>query len=84
MNTIKTKIIQIGNSKGIRIPKALLEQYDLKEIINITPMDDFLILKSAEKPRSNWNNFFKEMHNNNDDKMLYSSLATNYDKEWEW
>ena len=85
---MKTKVIKIGNSKGIRIPRHILEQSGLKNEVEIEVKDKSIILKPTVKAREHWDIAFKEMAKNNDDILLEKeSLGdlTSWDKEeWEW
>lgn len=85
---MKTKVIKIGNSKGIRIPRHILEQSGLKNEVEIEVKDKSIILKPTIKDRENWDIKFQEMSKNNDDILLErESLEnlTSWDKEeWEW
>ena len=85
---MKTKLIQIGNSKGIRIPKALIEQSGLTEDIELILKDNEIVLRSAEAPRKNWDQAFREMAEEGDDQLLdkdVSEVASEWDEtEWTW
>ena len=87
---LKTRIIKIGNSQGIRIPKILLEQSGLGAEIEIEVKDNCLILRPAPQVRSNWAQAFADMAEQQDDALLDGALldgaiATDWDRdEWEW
>ena len=84
---MKTNVIRIGNSKGIRIPKTLLEQCSLAETVELKVEDNHLVVRSAEKPRSGWDEAFRRMAQEQDDALLdRDSLAsTRWDRtDWEW
>jgi antitoxin MazE len=85
---MKTKVIKIGNSKGIRIPRHILEQSGLENEVEIEVRDKKIILKPTTKPRENWDIAFQEMAKNNDDILLDKESIenlTSWDKEeWEW
>ncbi|QEE16982.1 AbrB/MazE/SpoVT family DNA-binding domain-containing protein [Promethearchaeum syntrophicum] len=72
MEVIKTKLIQIGNSKGIRIPKHILERLNLQNKIELIIDDKInqIHIKSIETPRKNWEDAFQKMHENRDDDLL--------------
>jgi antitoxin MazE len=71
---METKIIQIGNSKGIRLNKVILEKYGFEETVNLRFEENFLVLEPREKPRENWDEAFSKMHLNNDDQPLISDF----------
>lgn len=82
---MKTQIIKIGNSKGIRIPKPLLEQSNLKGEVELEVKDEGLLIKSSKKPRHNWDKAFKEMSENDGDEMIIEDSPTAFEEEdWKW
>jgi antitoxin MazE len=85
MAAVKTQIIAIGNSRGIRIPKVLLDQADLKNEVEIVVRAEGLMIRSAERPRAGWEAKFREMAEQGDDRLLDGEVATAFDEtEWEW
>ncbi len=84
---VKTSLIKIGNSRGIRIPKILLDQVKLGDEIEIEVQGDKLIVRSVLVPRQNWDEKFAEMARLGDDKLLDSealNLSSWDEDEWEW
>lgn len=84
---MKTRIIRIGNSQGIRIPKPLLEQTGLSGEVEISVHDGSLIIKQARKPRAGWAVAFKQMAERGEDALLDSDAPslTRWDEDgWEW
>jgi antitoxin MazE len=84
---MKTRIVRIGNSRGIRIPKPLLEQAGLSGEVEISIQDHALVIRSARKPRAGWAEMFREMAQRGDDALLDEevvSLARWEDGQWEW
>ncbi len=84
---MKTRIVKIGNSQGIRIPKNVLNQTGLKDEVELSVKNDTIIIRSAGKARSGWNQAFAEMRKCDDDSMADSmnTLKNEFDeKEWEW
>ena len=67
-------MISIGNSKGIRLTKALIEKYNIKDTVELILEKDFILLKPKVLPRKNWEKAFKKMHENGDDKLLINDL----------
>jgi antitoxin MazE len=67
-------IIPIGNSKGIRFSKTLIEKYDFKDSVELILNDEFLIIKPVARPRKNWETAFKLMHDNGDDKLFINDV----------
>ncbi len=84
---MKSKIVKIGNSQGIRIPKPLIEQLGIKRDIEIFVEENRLIISPAEHPRTGWVDSYKAMAKHGDDRLLDSEEITEtvWDKEeWEW
>jgi antitoxin MazE len=76
-------IIQIGNSKGIRLSKTLLEKYNIMDTVEIILKEDHMILKPKAAPRIGWDKAFKKMHDNGDDKLLLPDVFEDENTE-EW
>jgi SpoVT / AbrB like domain. len=74
--TIRSKIVKIGNSRGIRIPRVLLEQAGLTGEVEMTVEDDKLIIHSVHSPRQGWENQFAAMAENGDDRLLDEDVLT--------
>jgi antitoxin MazE len=82
---MKTQIIKIGNSKGIRIPKPLLEQSHLDGEVELEVMKEGLLIKSSSKPRYNWAKAFQEMSENDGDELVIEDTANKFEEEdWRW
>lgn len=84
---MKTRVVRIGNSRGIRIPKPLLEESGLPEEVIIQVEGNTLVIKPAQKPRSTWKAAFRSMAAAGDDGLLdqeESPLSSWDDEEWEW
>jgi len=84
---IKTRIVKIGNSRGIRIPKILLDQAKLGDEIELEVQGDKLIVRSIRSRRQGWDEQFAEMALLGDDKILdpETTIPGSWDKaEWEW
>jgi len=56
--SVKSKVVRIGNSKGIRIPHALLQQLHLTKDVEMSVQDDQLIIRAARAPRDGWEDRF--------------------------
>jgi antitoxin MazE len=83
--TIRSKVVKIGNSRGIRIPRSLLEQAGLTEEVELSVQGDKLIVQSAHLPRQGWDARFLEMAEAGDDQMLDEITLSSWDEEeWEW
>ncbi|HAG16659.1 MAG TPA: MazF family transcriptional regulator [Bacteroidales bacterium] len=76
-------VVQIGNSKGIRLSKTLLEKYNIKDTVELILEKGYIILKPKANPRKGWEKAFKKMHENQDDKHLMSDIFEDENFE-EW
>jgi len=83
---MKARIIQIGNSRGVRLPKALLEQAQLTDEVQIEAEANQIVIRSAHAPREGWNEAFRLMAERGDDKLPDepASLTAFDGAEWEW
>ena len=85
---MKTTIVKIGNSRGIRIPKSIIEESGLKNDVELEVNDGKIIIKPVSKNRESWDAAFQKMAKNKDDVLLDSELLLNQTKwdeaEWEW
>jgi antitoxin MazE len=88
MNTIvKTRLIKIGNSHGIRIPKLLLDQIGLVEEVELEVQPDQIVIRPAQSSRYGWEEQFQAMALQGDDRLLDSealTLTTWDTYEWAW
>ena len=84
---MRAQIVKIGNSKGIRIPKALLEECQLSGDVDLEVRQGGLLIKPSKTPRLNWEAAFEQMSDNDEDEMIVDSSETStaFEKEkWRW
>lgn len=86
MNTVfKTRIVKIGNSQGVRIPKIFLEETSLGEEVELELQPDQIVIRSARRAREGWDRAFQAMAEQGDDELLDAdSLSTSSWDEGEW
>lgn len=87
MAAVKTKIIKIGNSQGIRIPKPVLDQLGLWGEVELWIETDQIVIRPARLPRKGWDKAFQKMASNGDDQLLddLAPSLSDWDEEaWEW
>ncbi len=83
--TIKTQIIKVGNSQGIRIPKRLLEQSGIDGEVEIEVQKNQLIIRAATRSRSGWADALEKMAEQGDDRLIDGESTNDWDDiEWEW
>ncbi len=82
---MKSRIVKIGNSRGIRLPKPLIEQAGLKEEVEFQVEGNRLIIAPVIHPRAHWSDSFQKMASKGDDALLNGDVQvpTTWD-EWEW
>ncbi len=76
-------IIQIGNSKGFRLSKTLIEKYNIKDKVELILEKGYIIIKPVSRPRNDWEKAFKEMNENDDDQLLIDDVFEDENPE-EW
>lgn len=80
---MEVSVIKIGNSKGIRLSKTLLERYNIKDSVDLIMDKGQIILKPISKPRKGWEKAFEKMANNGDDNLLFNDVFDDENLE-EW
>ena len=80
---MEVSVISIGNSKGIRLSKTLIEKYNIKDTVELILEKGYLILKPTATPRKGWEKAFKKMHDNGDDKPMINDVFEDENLE-EW
>ena len=78
-----TNIIQIGNSKGLRLSKTILKRYGIQDIVEIILEKDHIIIKPTANPREGWEDQFAKMAEQGDDELLLPDVIEDEDFE-EW
>ena len=84
---MKTNIVRIGNSQGIRIPKLLLDQSGLGTEVELDVHKEQIVIRSASKPRKDWAKRFRQISERGDDKLLDREVTaqSSWDEdEWQW
>lgn len=82
---MKTKLIRIGNSRGVRIPKPLLEQSGLEEEVRLRVIDGGIVIEAERAPRAGWAEAAAAAREKGTDRLLDEPLPTRFDdSEWEW
>ncbi len=76
-------LISIGNSKGIRLSKTILEKYNIQDSIELILEKGFIILKPKTSARKGWEKSFQKMHENGDDNQLMADVFNDESFE-EW
>lgn len=80
---MELSVIKIGNSKGFRLSKTLIEKYNIKDKVELILEKGYIILKPIAKPRKGWDKAFKEMSQQGEDKLLINDVFDDENIE-EW
>ena len=81
----RTRIVQIGNSKGIRVPKMLLEHAQLPDEVELQAEQGRLIVRAARGARAGWAEAAKQIHERGEDQLLDATTSSHFDDtEWRW
>jgi antitoxin MazE len=83
---MRARVIKIGNSQGLRIPKPILEQTGILEDVEIEVEKDQIIIRPVKNVREGWDAAFKKMADLGDDEPVIADNITNsWDEEdWQW
>jgi antitoxin MazE len=82
---VKTRLVRIGNSRGVRLPKAIITQAGLTEEVELDVRDGAIIIARTTSARSGWADAARQMRQRNEDLLLDPPVPTLFDrKEWEW
>ena len=82
---MKARLIRIGNSRGVRIPKPLLEQVGLEDEVELRVVENGIVIEAARAPRAGWAEAAKLVHQREEDGILDEPTPTRFDgTEWDW
>ena len=80
---MEVSVIKIGNSKGIRLSKTLLDKYNIQDTVEIILEKGQIVIKPLSRPRKGWEKAFKKMSENGDDRLLINDVFEDENLE-EW
>ncbi len=82
---MRARIVRVGNSRGVRLPKPLLEHAGLPDEVDIHAEPGRIIIESARRARSGWAEAARSMAEHRDDALLDEPTPTAFDaEEWTW
>ena len=82
---MKTHLVRIGNSRGVRLPKPLIAQAGLTEEVELRVQEGAIVIACVTTPRSGWADAARKMRQRKDDRLLDPLTSTRFDdEEWEW
>ena len=82
---MKTRLVRIGNSRGVRLPKPLILQAGLSDEVELLVREGAIVIASAARPRAGWAEAAKRGHARGDDRPLIAGSTSRFDDtEWAW
>ncbi len=82
---MKSKLVRIGNSRGVRLPKPLIEQAGLADEVELRVRAGAIIISPANGPRDGWMEAAKQLRERKEDGLVDSPTRTRFDvEEWQW
>jgi len=84
---MRARVVKIGNSQGIRIPKPLLEQTGIMDDVELEVDKNQIIIRPVANPRADWGDAFKSMSAKCDDALIVGDENIHHswdEEEWQW
>lgn len=82
---MKARLVRIGNSRGVRLPKPIIEDARLSEDLEIRVIDGAVVITSVGRPRSGWAEAARTARERGDDRPPDETPPTHFDdEEWRW
>jgi antitoxin MazE len=84
---MRARIVKIGNSQGIRIPKTLLDQTGILDDVELEVDKNQIVIRPLSNPRKDWENAFKTMADRGDDALINGEEHLSHswdDEQWQW
>jgi antitoxin MazE len=81
---MEIQIIKIGNSKGLRLSKAILEKYGINDKVELVLEENHMVIKPIKEPRKGWRAAFKQMAKRGDDQLAVPDVFEDENLGDEW
>jgi antitoxin MazE len=82
---MKARLVRIGNSRGVRLPKPLIEEAGLEDDVELLVREGAIVIASAQRPRTGWAAAAQRLRHRDKDRLLDAPVPTRFDEgEWEW
>jgi len=82
---MKARLVRIGNSRGVRLPKPVIEEAGLAEEVELQVRGNTVVISSRQPTRAGWAEAARRMHEAGHDRLLDKTAATRFDAEgWRW
>jgi antitoxin MazE len=85
VTSMKSRLVRIGNSRGVRLPKPLIEEAGLSDEVEIRARQGSIIILPAAGVRSGWSEAARQLRARSEDRLLDDAGPTRFDEqEWTW
>ena len=82
---MKTRLVRIGNSRGVRLPKAIIVEAGLTDEVELSVQDGAILISRSTPLRRGWAEAARQMRQRDEDRLLDNPVSASFDdKEWEW
>jgi antitoxin MazE len=82
---MKTRLVRMGNSRGVRLPKALIDQAGLTDEVELELHGNTIVIAAQKSPRSGWAEAARRLRAEAGDVLLDAPTPTKFDEaEWQW
>lgn len=82
---MKARLVRIGNSRGVRLPKPLIDQAGLTDDVELQLRGNTIVIVAQKRPRSGWAEAARALHAAGGDQLLDAPAPTKFDEaEWQW
>lgn len=82
---MKAQLVRIGNSRGIRLPKVVIEQARLTDEVELEVRGSTVVITAARRPRDGWAEAARQLHSEAGDQLLDPPTSTDFEEaEWQW
>jgi antitoxin MazE len=82
--TMKARLVRIGNSRGVRLPKAVIDQVGLDDEVELSVEDNRVVITASSPPRSGWAEAARRLGAESSG-LLNPASPTRFDEdEWQW
>jgi antitoxin MazE len=82
---MKAHIVRIGNSRGIRLPKTLIQEAQLEDEVELQAEPGRILISKPSQPRAGWADAARRMREHGEDHLIDQPMPTRFDKEeWKW
>lgn len=82
---MKARLVRIGNSRGVRLPKPAIEEAGLTEEVELRVRPGAIVIERAQGPRSGWAEAAKRLREQDEDRLIDPSTSTHFERDqWQW